>query len=83
MPSRDHHSNGYCCPFLGLGNTAGAEILEGDVWRATNAQHNLAGPMIHTATVGPLWGSEIPARAEILGGDVWGALKMEHHRRGQ
>jgi len=35
-----------------------------------------AGPMIVTATVGPLWGSEIPAGAEILGGAVWGALKM-------
>ena len=32
------------------------------------------GPMIVPPTVGPLWGSEIPARAEILEGDVWRAL---------
>ena len=29
MASRNHDSNGYCWPSLGLGNTAGAEILEG------------------------------------------------------
>ena len=32
--------------------------------------------MIPTAPVGPLWGSEIPARAEILDGDIWRALKI-------
>ena len=34
--------------------------------------------MILYPPVGPLWGSEIPARAEILGGDVWGAPKTQH-----
>ena len=34
--------------------------------------------MIPYPPVGPLWGSEIPARAEILEGDVWGALEIEH-----
>jgi len=29
-----HSRNSYCWPSLGLGNTAGAETLEGDVWRA-------------------------------------------------
>ena len=38
----------------GPGNTAGAEILEGDVWRAPKSQHT------GRATVGLLWGSEIP-----------------------
>ena len=31
--------------------------------------------MIRYPSVGPLWGSEIPARAEILERDVWGAPK--------
>ena len=43
---------------LGLRNTAGAEILEGDVWGALNIEHAVVGPLIPTATVGPLWGSE-------------------------
>ena len=29
----------YCWPSLGLGNTAGAEILEGDVWGALTVEH--------------------------------------------
>ena len=37
--------------------------------------------MIFLATVGPLWGSEIPAGAGILEGDVWEALKIEQHVR--
>jgi len=39
--------------------------------------------MISGSTVGPLWGSEIPAGATILGGDVWGAPKIETVGRGQ
>ena len=37
MTSCAYDFNGYCCPSLGLGNTAGAENLEGDVWRALNS----------------------------------------------
>ena len=44
---RPGKSNGYCRPSLGLGNTARAEILEGDVeiqleprsWRETFGEH--------------------------------------------
>jgi len=35
--------------------------------------------MIPTATVGPLWGSEIPAGAGTLEGDVWGAMNIERY----
>ena len=35
--------------------------------------------MILQATVGPLWGSEIPAGAGILEGGVWEALRSEQH----
>ena len=34
----------YCRPSLGLGNTAGAEILEGDVWRALKSVPPVAAP---------------------------------------
>jgi len=34
---------GACRPSLGLGNPAGAEILEGDVWRALKNLGNPAG----------------------------------------
>ena len=34
IPSCAHDADGYWWPSLGLGNTAGADILEGDVWGA-------------------------------------------------
>ena len=37
-------SPAYCWPSLGLGNTAGAEILEGDVWRALKSKKYVARP---------------------------------------
>ena len=43
VPSLSNDSNSYCCPSLGLGNTAGAEILEGDVWGALKIEHAVAG----------------------------------------
>ena len=52
-------STGYCWPSPGLGNTAGAEILEGAVWGAFKIEHYVRGRMIQPATVCPLWGSEI------------------------
>ena len=36
-------SNSYCWPTLVLENTAGAEILEGDVWRALKSQPFFVG----------------------------------------
>ena len=42
MPSLFSDANGYCCPSLGLGNAAGAEILEGDVWGAPKSQKHVA-----------------------------------------
>ena len=42
--SRNHDSNSYCAPSLGLRNTAGAEILEGDVWGALKIEHAVARP---------------------------------------
>ena len=39
MPSLGHDSNASWWPSLGLGNTAGAEILEGDVWGALKIEH--------------------------------------------
>ena len=44
---------------LRLVSTAGAEILEGDVWGALQIEHAVAGTMIVPPTVGPLWSSEI------------------------
>ena len=37
-------SNSYCVASLGLGNTARAEILEGDVWGALKIEHYVLGP---------------------------------------
>jgi len=42
VPSRPDDSNSYCGPSLGLGNTAGAETLEGDVWRALKSLSSVA-----------------------------------------
>ena len=50
----------YCWPSLGLGNTAGDRILEGDVWRALKIEAIRRGLMIPTPTVASLWGSEMP-----------------------
>ena len=69
----------YCWRSLGLGHTAGAEILQGDVWdseiqpelrscRETSGEHAC---MIVPPNVGPLWDSEIQAGAGFLEGDVW------------
>ena len=98
-------SGAYDCPAsgwpsLGLGNTARAEILKGDGWRALKSVHALSGArkysqsrdpggrrlesteiaalrwggMIHTPTVGPLWGLRNTAGDDILEGDIWRAL---------
>ena len=50
---------GDCWPSLGLGNTAGAEVLEGDVWRALKICPSRRVRMIFPPSAGPLWGSEI------------------------
>ena len=57
----EHYVLRPCRPSLGLGNAARAEILEGDVWGALKIENRAlrAATMIVTATVGPLWGSEI------------------------
>ena len=39
-----YDSNGYCWPSLGLGNPAGAEVLEGDVWGALKSKQYVVGP---------------------------------------
>ena len=39
---RAHDFPTYCWPFLGLGNIAGAEILEEDVWGALKIEHAVA-----------------------------------------
>ena len=39
-----HDVPAYCWPSLGLRNTAGAEILEGDVWGALKIEHAVAEP---------------------------------------
>ena len=78
MPSWTNDSPASCWPSLGLGNTAGAEILEGDVWRALKS---LKSKLVHNCPA-YCWSSlglGNTARAEILEGDVWGALKIEHH----
>ena len=77
MPSRNHDSNSYCGPSLGLGNTARAEILEGDVWGAPKIEHTVLPPDSN-GYCWPSLGLGNTARAEILEGDVWGALKIEH-----
>ena len=38
-PGATNDSNSSCRPSLGLGNTVGAEILEGDVWKALKIKH--------------------------------------------
>ena len=63
---------------MGLGNTAGAEILEGDVWGALKSSITWC---VYDCN-GYCWpslGLGNPARAEILEGTVWGALKIEHY----
>ena len=66
MPSCPHDFPAYCWPSLGLGNTAGAETLEGDVWGAQIRR----APMIFPPTVGPLWGSEIQQDVDVNVVDV-------------
>ena len=39
-----HDCPAYCCPSLGLGNTAGAETLAGDVWGALKSKKYVGGP---------------------------------------
>ena len=70
----------YCWPSLGLGNTAGAEILEGDVWGALKSQKYL-GPWGYDcpAYCRPSLGLGNTAGAEILEGDVWRALKSKQY----
>ena len=49
-----------CCWLsLGLGNTARAEILEGDVWRALKSVCSVVGGMIFPPIVGPRWRLEV------------------------
>ena len=57
---------------LTLGNTARAEILEGDVWRALKSSMT-SRPYDFPAYCWSSLGLGNTARAEILGGDVWGA----------
>ena len=73
-------SPAYCRPSLGLGNTAGAEILEGDGWRALKSQR-LQQTNDSRISCRPSLGLGNTAGAEILEGDVWRALKIEqtHH----
>ena len=64
-------------PLWGSEIPAGAEILEGDVWRALKSQP----PKRANDSNGYCWpslGLGNTAGAEILEGDVWGALKIEH-----
>ena len=82
-PGGSNDSRGYCRPSLGLGNTSQSRDPRGRRLGSTKNRTCRRGPMIVPPTVGPLWGSEIPARAEILGGDVWGAPKTQHTGRGQ
>ena len=60
-----------------LGHTAGAEILERDVWRALNSQPPKRGDDSNSYCW-PSLGLGNRAGAEILEGDVWGVLKIEH-----
>ena len=69
----------YCRPSLGLGNTAGAEILEGDVWRALKICPFRRCFMIFPSYCRPSLGLGNTARAEILEGDVWGAPTKSQH----
>ena len=59
MPTtgKPNDSNGYCVASLGLGNTARAEILEGDVWGALKPGQPRAEAMILYPPAWPLWGS--------------------------
>ena len=65
-----------CWPSLGLGNTAGAEILEGDVW-STKIAALLGASMIPPPTVAPSLGLGNLAGAGIREGDVWRAPKLQ------
>ena len=69
----------YWWPSLGLGNTAGAEILQEDVWRALQSVTDIVSCVYDCpAYCWPSLGLGNTAGAEILEGDVWGALKIEH-----
>ena len=75
LTSRAHDGPAYCWPSLGLGNTAGAEILEGDVWRALKSVCDAVTPRFKWLLSLSSLGLGNPAGAETLEGDVWRALK--------
>ena len=77
MQSLTNDSNSYSCPSLGLGNPAGAGILEGDVLGALKIEQHV-GAHDSSSYCRPSLGLGSPARADSLDGDVWGALKSQH-----
>ena len=74
MPSWTNDCPAYCCPSLGLGNAAGAGILEEDVWGALEIEQELQDVRAHDfpGYCWPSLGLGNAAGAGILEGDVWG-----------
>ena len=77
-PTWANDSNGYCWPSLGLGNTARAEVPEGEI---CGALESLKSKQLHDFldNCKPSLGLGNTAGADILEGDVWGTLKSKQY----